>query len=431
MTMESQQLTQPAPEQVFRMKIRYTLNEFKKYVSAVLGLAFCWLVFGVNVATAQNYRLQPGDTLKAEIIQLSDVSWNSTIDFNGKVRFPYLGQFIAAGRTIDELTTTIAQSSAGLHLAVRDHAQATSFFLDESSVFLTVERYRPVTILGAVTTPGRIEYSPDLTIRSAIGAVGGTFTGQAMSQAESARLAATLTELQTTEAWLMMEAWRLQGQLNPEFITQPPQAFRHKIQTFMSQSDIDDVRSELSENQVTRNLRRQAINDNIHLNKKRLAFLEKSLDQYKILSTEEDDRLSAMISLKSKGLAAQNSITLARTGVLSASSRLLDAEANVAKVTIELTSLEQQRASFDTDMRLKLQPELGRIKRSLDEVQAQIKGIELEQLLTHRAGGAGDASALRVLIHRTQGQVTEHLPAKLDDPVQPGDVIEVSLDLAG
>ena len=105
--------------------------------------------------------LRPGDSLTITLSGIPDPSTNPVqIDEQGRVSLPFLGAIPAAGLTTGDLTTAIRS------------AYIERKYYTEIAVSATVtERY--VYIGGEVQRPGRIPWSPDLTLAKAVQSAGG------------------------------------------------------------------------------------------------------------------------------------------------------------------------------------------------------------------------------------------------------------------
>jgi polysaccharide export outer membrane protein len=111
-----------------------------------------------SVSTAQ---LRPGDSLTVNLSGIPDPSTNAVqIDEQGQISLPFLGPVPAAGLTTGDLAQAIRSAYIGRK------------FYTEISVSVSVtERY--VYIGGEVQRPGRIPWSPDLTLAKAVQSAGG------------------------------------------------------------------------------------------------------------------------------------------------------------------------------------------------------------------------------------------------------------------
>ncbi|GAB5561158.1 MAG: hypothetical protein SynsKO_28050 [Synoicihabitans sp.] len=116
--------------------------------------------------------LRPGDSLGIALQGIPDPSQHTVqIDDEGLVSLPFIGGVKAAGRTTSELSALIRSTYID-----KDYYRSINV-----SVSVT-ERF--VYVGGEVQRPGRIEWTPDLTMTKAIQAAGG-FTLYAKESAVS------------------------------------------------------------------------------------------------------------------------------------------------------------------------------------------------------------------------------------------------------
>jgi protein involved in polysaccharide export with SLBB domain len=106
------------------------------------------------------YQLGPGDKLRIQTFGEDRLSGEFTIDGEGRIAFPLLGQVPAAKQTADELQSALTASLA---------RQA----LRSPQVTVEVMNYRPVYILGEVTRPGEFPFSSDLSVFALVAKAGG------------------------------------------------------------------------------------------------------------------------------------------------------------------------------------------------------------------------------------------------------------------
>jgi len=112
----------------------------------------------VAASTAQ---LRPGDSLNVALQGVPDASTNSVqIDDQGLISLPYIGPVPAAGLSTAELSQRIRET----YITKRIYTTV------DVSVSVT-ERY--IYVGGEVQRPGRIVWTPDLTVAKAIQSAGG------------------------------------------------------------------------------------------------------------------------------------------------------------------------------------------------------------------------------------------------------------------
>ncbi len=137
---------------------------------AVLRCVCLALLLGMSPATAADpqvppasriVQVRPGDSLVVALQGVPDPSSNQVqISDNETVSLPYIGTISTANATTDQLAQRI-----------RETYIAKKFYITlEVSVSVT-ERY--IYVGGEVTRPGRIIWTPDLTVSKAVQAAGG------------------------------------------------------------------------------------------------------------------------------------------------------------------------------------------------------------------------------------------------------------------
>ena len=105
--------------------------------------------------------LRPGDTLVITLQGVPDPTANSVqVDEQGLVTLPYIGQVTAAGTT-----------TASLSQKIRETYVSKKIYTNVDVAVSVTERF--VYVGGEVARPGRIVWTPDLTVTKAVQAAGG------------------------------------------------------------------------------------------------------------------------------------------------------------------------------------------------------------------------------------------------------------------
>ena len=112
-------------------------------------------------APSMSAQLRPGDTMTVSLLGIPEPLTSSVqIDEQGLIRLQYIGAVTAAGLTAAELSQSI-----------RDAYIAKNYYTALDVSVNVTERY--VYIGGEVQRPGRIPWSPDLTLAKAVQSAGG------------------------------------------------------------------------------------------------------------------------------------------------------------------------------------------------------------------------------------------------------------------
>ncbi len=113
------------------------------------------------------YRLGGGDQVRVITFGSDQLSGTFHVDDQGSVAMPLVGNIQAGGLTstqfAEKLQETLEQQK----------------FLKEPKVSVEILAYRPIFVLGEVAKPGQYNYSPGMTMLTAV-AVAGGFTYRAV-----------------------------------------------------------------------------------------------------------------------------------------------------------------------------------------------------------------------------------------------------------
>lgn len=133
-------------------------------LSFLCFLSFLPLPFFTMSAYAQvsNYILGANDIIAISVYDEDDLSFEGIrILDSGKITYPFLGEVLAAGNTVNSLEDLIR---VGL---------INGEFLIAPAVTVSIVEYRPFYIDGEVEDPGSYPFEPGLTLRRAISIAGG------------------------------------------------------------------------------------------------------------------------------------------------------------------------------------------------------------------------------------------------------------------
>jgi len=126
------------------------------------ALFACGACFAQDVPSAvdKNYRLGAGDHVDIAVFGEKDLSLVARIGDNGRISYPFLGEMLVAGLTLDALEKRVRDALAGDYLV-------------DPKVTVSVTEYRPFFINGQVRNPGSYPFQPGMTVRKAVSLAGG------------------------------------------------------------------------------------------------------------------------------------------------------------------------------------------------------------------------------------------------------------------
>lgn len=112
---------------------------------------------GTNSA---DYRLGPNDRTRIIVFGQPNLTGEFSLDGNGVLAFPLIGNIDANGMTPRELQTAIAK-------------KLDPEYMRNPSVSVEVATHRPFYVVGEVQKPGSYPYVTDLTLLDAVATAGG------------------------------------------------------------------------------------------------------------------------------------------------------------------------------------------------------------------------------------------------------------------
>lgn len=140
----------------------------------VLGSLLTLVILSLTTAThAQDYRVQPGDILRIEVIEDTSLNRNVLVSPDGRISLPGAGAIRASGRTIEQIKAALTAGLAGN-------------FAVTPNVFVGIEQLAPedpeepvedpvtaIFVSGEANNVGRIELEPGTTLLQAFAQFGG------------------------------------------------------------------------------------------------------------------------------------------------------------------------------------------------------------------------------------------------------------------
>ncbi len=120
---------------------------------------------GAQTHDPGHYRIETGDKIAVAVFGQPDLSGEATVDQNGNVRLPVIGDVRAASLTAGELETSIGRS-------------LEQGYVRRPMVTVKIAEFRPIYVLGMVRTPGLYAYREGEPVLAAIARAGGFGTSE-------------------------------------------------------------------------------------------------------------------------------------------------------------------------------------------------------------------------------------------------------------
>jgi polysaccharide biosynthesis/export protein len=401
--------------------------------TVLFGLTLTWSA----VAGAREYRLDVGDVVEISIARIPELLRRVPVQLNGTISFPLLGSVAVAGLTLSEAEAKIrAGLTTKVYQANLTNGRNLDIAIEADEVTATIVEYRPIYVDGDVSRPGEHPYRPLMTVRQAVALSGGYDNMRFRTTdpiIQGADLKSEYESLWTDFAKEQAHVWRVKAELGNK--AGGDHAVLSKLP--LPSSTLEDIAQ----------VETQAFNTDQQDHQKQKAFLERTIskgnDQIAILTEQQKkeekgaesdaEELQKSLDLYAKGTLTSPRVTDARRAVLLSSTRTLQTAAQLMQLKRQQDETGRALERLDDERRIKLLAELQDSQVKLGEIRAKLQGVgdklQYTSVLRSRLVRGDDQKPKLTLIRR-KGDDREHLEVNEDSELQPGDVIEVSLQSA-
>jgi polysaccharide biosynthesis/export protein len=137
-----------------------------------LILAFAGLMMALLPASAQNYSIKPGDTLRIEVLEDGTLNRSALVAPDGRISLPLAGTLTVAGQSVDQVQAALT-------------AQLSPSFAKAPTVFVGIETLATraagtgggssssVYVIGQAANPGKYSVTRNETILQFLAEIGG------------------------------------------------------------------------------------------------------------------------------------------------------------------------------------------------------------------------------------------------------------------
>ena len=138
----------------------------RHYFTALFAIVFAGVAFAQDLATASNARVGPRDIIQVTVLQDEKLNTRATVSDDGQINMPQVGKVDVSGLTPREVEMRIKSILEARYLTKAD-----------VSVQVVEFGNKPISVVGAVTHPGSIGTSGNMTLIQAITQAGGLAPG--------------------------------------------------------------------------------------------------------------------------------------------------------------------------------------------------------------------------------------------------------------
>jgi polysaccharide export outer membrane protein len=365
----------------------------------------------------QAYRLDTGDVVEIEVFGNQDFKRRSTVNVDGEIAFPYLPALQAAGLSLAELQASV--TGRLVESAVLQNPQVT----------VEIVEHRPFYVSGDVARPGAIPFRKGLTVRHAVVLAGGydalRFRAEnplmlapdlrSKHQALLIDLARTGIKIAAAEAELAdhddFEAPARSADLPvvKQIAEAERRSLRQRMDEWGKQNEYQKGRIEAMESQVA-NL---------------TASLQHQSDAVKAQAGAAD---RASISA-AKGVTALNRVDEEKRALSQIKTQEVDIRQRLAAANAELAAGKRNKDRQTEERRSALTRAIEDLTVEREKTALDIQACAEKLLYAGAVKAQIDHSAsVEVSIYRIVNGARTTVRGDVDTEVQPGDVVDVSID---
>jgi polysaccharide biosynthesis/export protein ExoF len=377
-----------------------------------------------HTARAADYIVRPDDKLKVRIFQYPELSGEYTVDENGKIVIPEIGDIPVNGLSTNEVTNQITERIVQAGLS------------NKPGTSVEVLQSQPVYVLGDVQKPGEYAFHPGISVLQVVSLAGGwlRFNDPGLVSIENNVIAAQGELRKLTRQRFQIIARR--ARLNAEIAMNPAVKFPDEI---VRQAEKDVALSQLLDEE------RSLLNIDIESTKKEF----ESIDQTRYLYQQEIEAVSLQITAnQSQYDSVEQELgslkPLSKEGLVTAS-RLMDLKRLQAQIEMNgqgfqtlilrareaITQLDQRKFDLQSKQHENLMSELEQTRIDLDGIAIRIdtnqKLLVEARLATPDlvADSEGLADTRNLTIIRVEKGKTQSIEANENTELLPGDVLKV------
>lgn len=375
-----------------------------------------------------SYVIHTGDVLEFAIIGMPETRQRVIVDLEGEVSLALVGTIKASGLTMPDLRARVieALSTKSLQQRTADGRDVAMPIAPQDVSFNVVE-YRPVYLSGDVAKPGEQPFRPGMIARHAIAVAGGYDVARfrlANPFLEGPELRAQLEGLSAEYDRDQSTIWRIQSELNPGARgAEAPVAPAAKVVMEIETDQLNARNSFYKEEKasLTRTI------DQIGATLKVLSEQKKQEEEGVALDATDFERTQAQLQ---RGIGTVARVTDARRASLLSATRLLQTTVQIQQLEKQREDVKRQLQQLDDKRRMDLLQELQdantRVTATRAKMQAVMEKMAYTGVLKSQATRASTAPP-QIVVFRGNGDKREKLDVNEDEPLLPGDAVEITL----
>lgn len=366
------------------------------------------------------YRLDAGDVVEVSVLGVQDYRRRVTVDVDGAVALPLVGEVPAAGLAVVELRRRITEGLVAGR-AIKD-----------PNVTVELVEYRPFYVAGDVARPGAIPYRPGLTARIAVALAGGydalrfrTENPLLMAPEIRGQYEAAWVELLRRQARSLTLQAEADGRDAADLSALAAAPLSRATVVALSESEARDLKLRVADFGRQKQFQERAL-DRVKAN---VADLETGAQQQGVIVARQREAADRTSISYARGVSPVMRAEEENRALAALTSQLQDTTARLVAARKECDEASRGVERLVEERRQRLLREGQDALVDIERLRSQVKASG-ERLLY---AGAVKAQVQRggrgpdLVVHRRVDGATRAIPVAEDGEVLPGDVLDVAI----
>lgn len=403
----------------------YRVGPAMRIVRWIAALTICAVLLpsaanAVGGTATDSYTLGAGDKLRVLVFNEPDLSGEFTVDSDGGMAMPLIGEVKAAGLTVRQLETAIANT-------------LKRGYMVDPQVAVEIVETRPFYILGEVRQPGSYPFVNGMTVLNAMALAG----GNTVTEQDEIRLLIEVTRAREALELVQKNYWASlarEARLIAERDDKASIAWPEELMAVAEDSDVADF---IDAEQRLFEARRSAIIQETKALRAQIKDIKQELaaGEVRIQTTQEERRIidlqiKDMQTLFDKGLARKTQLLDLQRQAAGLTSQLANdrgalarTRRSITQAELDIVRLHNNRLSDVVDNFQLVQTQLSEYETRLQAARDNLQQNEYKLGDVRASLTAGDAR--QIVITRNTPEGKRDVQATEDTTVLPGDVIRI------
>ena len=355
--------------------------------------------------------------LSRNFFQRAELSGLHLVQDDGTISLPFLKQIPAAGGTYTDLETAVAQ-------------RFEQVFHRGAFVSVLAIEHNPIFIVGPVKNPGSYKYVAGMTVLHAVALAGGTERAAEMWQAiEAAREETKVEQSVVIASRVLARQAVLRSERDGANLVVPIRL----IQIVGNAEAAALVNDELALRRLvlaTRRAKDTTLRSAVESAKSELAFAKDRIAPVEANITLRNDRLKAMASLSSTGVASKSQLVEVQNSLLDAEARKQELVSAVAAAKRKLEQAEEELLRFGLENQTQLYTEIAAAEKEISDNLSAISHGRKALKAFDGSGGyrfKSEQDSMTFEILRRSAAGTQIMKAESTTELEPGDLVRIKI----